>query len=379
MSRPAGIAEPATESELEPRVAIEASSARTIVVGSIEYVYFGGCNYLALAHEPRVVAALREGAARYGISSGAARETTGNVRDHEELEREIANALDFEDALLLPEGACASLALGESLQGEFPAAIIDHESHPTLVHAARTSATSLAIYTSVDAAVASIRAADGTLAVWTDGVFPSAGRAAPLGALLAALPAGRGLLVVDDCHGFGVLGRRGRGSVEAEGLRDPRLVVIGTLSKALGTYGGFVAGTRAVIARVRRRSAVYAGTTPLPPALAVAARAALAIHVGEPERHAAYAKSVRRFRERMGQLGLSIGSLEFPVFAFELDPPERMRRVHEFALREGLFLPLIRYAGGGAHGFFRIVWNAAHTEADLNRLSDVLRRALESA
>ncbi|MEO6708145.1 MAG: hypothetical protein ABI054_01110, partial [Planctomycetota bacterium] len=79
MNRPAGIAEPLAEAELEPRVAIEASSARTVAIGSIEYLYFGGCNYLALAHEPRVVAALREGAARYGISSGAARETTGNV------------------------------------------------------------------------------------------------------------------------------------------------------------------------------------------------------------------------------------------------------------------------------------------------------------
>ncbi|MEO6708868.1 MAG: aminotransferase class I/II-fold pyridoxal phosphate-dependent enzyme, partial [Planctomycetota bacterium] len=297
----------------------------------------------------------------------------------EALEQEVAAALDLEDALLLPEGACASLALGESLQGEFPAAIIDHESHPTLLHAAHTSTAVVSPYPSAEAAVASIRAAGGDLAVWTDGVFPSAGRAAPLATLLAALPAGRGLLVVDDCHGFGVLGRRGRGSLEAAGLRDPRLVVIGTLSKALGTYGGFVAGTRALIARVRRRSAVYAGTTPLPPPLAVAARAALAIHVGEPERHAAYAKSLRRFRERMGQLGLALSALEFPVFAFELEPPERMRRVHEFALREGLFLPLIRYAGGGAHGFFRIVWNAAHTEADLDRLSDVLQRALESA
>jgi 7-keto-8-aminopelargonate synthetase-like enzyme len=360
-----------------PRLAIESSSARTICAGGREYLYFGGCNYLALAHDPRVQAALTAGAARHGISSGAARETTGNVGDHEALEREIAAALELEDALLLPEGACASLALGEAIEGEFSSAIADHESHPTLLHAARSSGSPLSTFADADEALAKIAASRGDMAVWTDGVFPTAGRRAELECLLRGLPAGRGLLVVDDCHAFGVLGRRGRGSLEEAGLRDPRIVVVGTLAKALGTYGGFVAGTHARIAGVRERSAVYAGTTPLPPPLAVAARAALAIHVVEPERHAAYRASVRRFRERLGSLGLPLKPLEFPVVAFEMQGPGRMRRVHEFARGEGVFLPLIRYAGGGPNGFFRIVWNAAHTAEDLDRLESALRRALE--
>ncbi len=379
MSRHAKAAAAAHDALLEPRIAIAASTARTIVIDGREYLFFGGCGYLALAHDPRVLAALAEGGARYGVSSGAARETTGNVEDHEALEREIAAALELEDALLLPEGACASLALGESLADEFRTAIADHEAHPTLLHAARSSAIPLATYSGADAAVAAIEASDGNIVIWTDGVFPVAGRSPPLARLLGALPAGRGLLVVDDCHGFGVLGRRGRGALEEAGICDPRAVVIGTLSKALGTYGGFVAGSRGRIANVRQRSAVYAGTTPLAPPLAVAARAALAIHVGEPGRHAAHRILVRAFRARLASLGVPMRPLEFPVCAFELEPHERMRRVHEFALREGVFLPLIRYSGGGLHGFFRIVWNAAHTAQDLDRLENVLRLALESA
>ena len=133
------------------------------------------------------------------------------------------------------------------------------------------------------------------------------------------------------------------------------------------------------VARVRRRSDLYAGTTPLAPPLAAAARAALAIHVGEPERFAAYRGSTRAFRARLGALGVPLKPLEFPVCAFEQGSPSRMRRVHEIALRERVFLPLIRYPGHGPNAFFRIVWNAAHTPEDLERLARALQRGLESA
>ena len=379
MSQPKNCDALANEARPSPRLAVESSTARTIVIDGRQYLFFGGCGYLALAHEPRVLAALSQGAARYGVSSGAARETTGNVCDHEALEREIAAALELEDALLLPEGATANLALGESLDSEFSSAIADAESHPTLLHAARTSGIPLSTYGDDDAALRAIAASTGDVVVWTDGVFPSAGRMAPLAKLLGALPLGRGLLVVDDCHGFGVLGKRGRGSVEAAGIFDARVVVTGTLSKALGTYGGFVAGTRERIANVRSRSAVYAGTTPLAPPLTSAARAALAILVGEPARLATYRSLVSAFRSRLALLRVPMKDMEFPVCAFELAPAARMRQVHEACLREGVFLPLIRYAGAGPDGFFRIVWNAAHTPADLERLVVVLGRALESA
>ena len=174
-------------------------------------------------------------------------------------------------------------------------------------------------------------------------------------------------------------GARGRGSLEACAIHDPRVIVTGTLSKALGTYGGFVAGTRARIAAVRERSSLYSATTPLAPPLTAAARSALSILVSDVDRLATYQGSVRKFRNRLGAIGVPLKPLEFPVVAFELDPPERMRRVHEAALNEAVFLPLIHYAGGGRNGFFRIVWNAAHTRGDLELLVEVLRRALESA
>ncbi len=361
------------------RVAIESSCGRTISIAGREFLFFGGCSYLALSHDPRVVAALTAAARRHGVSSGAARETTGNVVEHEALEGELAQALELEDALLLPEGATANLALGEALAGEFSLAFVDHEAHPSVFMAARLGSPRVQSYASDAALIERLRSADGDAAIWTDGVFPSAGREAQLKGLLESLAPGRGCLIVDDCHGFGVRGARGRGSLEACGIDDPRVIATGTLSKALGTYGGFVAGTRERIAAVRERSALYLGTTPLAPALAAAAREALAILVTEVDRLETYRKAVHEFRIRLRAIGVPLGPLEFPVVAFELDPPQRMRRVHEAALNEGVFLPLIHYAGRGEHGFFRIVWNAAHTQDDLERLVAVLGRALESA
>ncbi len=361
------------------RVAIASSTGRTISIAGRELLFFGGCSYLALSHDPRVLGALNAAAARHGISSGASRETTGNVVEHEALERELAQALELEDALLLPEGATANLALGEALEGEFPLALVDSESHPTVLMAARLGSPRVERFAGAVGPIDQVRSADGEVAIWTDGVFPSSGRAAALNDLLAWLAPGHGCLIVDDCHGFGVRGARGRGSLEACAIHDPRVIVTGTLSKALGTYGGFVAGTRARIAAVRERSSLYSGTTPLAPPLTAAARGALSILVSDMDRLATYQGSVREFRNRLGAIGVPLKPLDFPVVAFELDPPERMRRVHEAALNEAIFLPLIHYAGGGRNGFFRIVWNAAHTRGDLELLVEVLRRALESA
>lgn len=359
------------------RLAVERSSARTIVLAGREFLYFGGCGYLALAHEPRVLAALADGAARLGVSSGAARETTGNVVLHERLEREIAAALELEDALLLPEGACANIALFEALASAPLRVFVDRDAHPTLRKAASNAKRGCADFSHADLSAlrAQVAAHSSEVAICSDGVYPSAGRAAAIPQLLDCLPRDRGLLVIDDCHGFGVLGARGRGSLGAAGVRDPRVIVTGTLSKALGTYGGFVAGTRARIAEVRERSELYAGTTPLPPPLAAAALAALSILVNEPERHADFQRGVQRFRAGLRDIGVPLQPLEFPVCAFDLEPA-RMRRVHEFAREHGVFLPLIRYAGGAEQGFFRIVWNAAHDERDLEQLLGTLAAAL---
>lgn len=362
----------------EGRLPIEASTSRTIRLEGREYLFFGGCGYLALAHDPRVIAKAREAAARHGISAGAARETTGNVREHDELEQRIAQALGMEAALLLPEGALANLAVGEAFAGAWESAWLPDEAHVSVrrgvelcqPHGARIERISIDAQdaSSQREAFAAVR---GARAIWSDSVFPSDGRLAPLAAWSKLLDREADALVVDDCHGFGVLGARGRGALEHAGLAGERAVIVGTLSKALGTYGGFVAASRARVERIRRRSGLYLGTTPLSPALAAAALAALEIHVGEPARHREYLESLRRFRAGLRARGFSLPELEFPVFALRLGDEATTRALHQRGLARGVFLPFVDYPGQSGK-LLRIVWNAAHTESDLERLLDVL-------
>jgi 7-keto-8-aminopelargonate synthetase-like enzyme len=363
------------------RLPIEASSARTVRIAGRELVFFGGSSYLALAHDPRVLAALESGARECGLSSGASRETSGNTLEHEALEARVAKSTGFEAALLCPEGFAANVALAQALAIDRAAAVIDAGAHPSLFDAARAAGMSVATFAHRDArdAKAQLAACAPRGAVlFTDGVFPSEGTLAPLPELVDALPDERAVLAVDDGHGFGVLGPFGQGTLAHFGVSDPRAVATVTLSKAFGVYGGAIVGSAALIERARS-SPAYLGTTPIPPALARAARTALAIHDEDPRRLAAYLERVRGFRARLARLGLCAVEPALPVVAVALPSREGMQGLYDALYAQGLLAPFIRYHGGPPEGFFRIVVNAAHTPEDLDALASAIERHLAPA
>ena len=359
------------------RLGIESSRGSTVVLDGRELDYFGGCGYLGLAHHPRVVEALAEGLRRHGVSAGASRETTGNTRAHEGLESDLARHLGCEAALLLPEGYTANFAAAQSLAQEHSVALVDERSHPSLFDAARNAQLELQSIPHGDG-VALRRAlaycGSRRAVVMTDSVFPSRGVVAPL-AEWAELARGHGgTLLVDDCHGTGVLGPSGRGALEQAAIGGEHVLLTSTLSKALGCYGGFIAGTRAQIERVQRRSSVYVGTTPIPPAIAEAARAALEVAFGDGERVAQLRANIAVFRAGLERLGLGRAREELPVFSFALESAERMLELEAGLREDGILAPYIRYPGGPAAGNFRIVVTAAHSLAQIERLLDALSR-----
>jgi 7-keto-8-aminopelargonate synthetase-like enzyme len=364
--------------------ALERAGPGRVVTDGRELVYLGGCDYLGLAGHPRVVAALRAGLARWGVSAGASRATSGDTTEHRALEDELARFLGQEACVLLPEGWLANVALLEALAGEVRLALVDAKAHMSLPSAARAAGVHPVPYEHAD--VGSLRATleqheGATPCVLTDGLFPSLGRCAPLDAILRALPPA-GVLVVDDCHGTGVIGARGRGTHEELGVDDARMILTGTLSKALGCYGGFVAGSARRMQRVRGSSSAYLGTTPVPPALAAAGREALRILL-EGEVLATLRRNVALLRAALDGLGLRFGDLPVPVLA--LEPPSAAvgRTLHEALLAEGFLVPLVRYPGGpdGAEdgGWLRLAVHAAHAPAELERLAAVLRSHLPPA
>ncbi len=361
-----------------PRLAIQASSARTVELDGREFVYFGGCGYLGLAHHPRVVAALTEGLQRFGVSAGASRETTGNCVAYDELELQIAARLELPAAVLTPEGYTANFVAAQAIARERRVALVDDRSHPSLFDAAHSAR--LEVHAWPHGELVDLRkllSEHGQRAmVVADGVFPMLGefaRAAELAELAREFGAG---LWIDDCHGTGVVGARGRGVLEHFGVGGDDVVLTSTLSKALGCYGGFVAGSREFTEAVRQHSQAYIGSTPPPPAVACAALAALELAFDDSRWLARMRENAALVRAGFTRLGLPVSAENLPVFAFGLGDAARMERLHDDLRRGGLFAPYVRYFGAAQAGSFRIVVNAAHEPEDLQRLLAGLEHGL---
>lgn len=353
------------------RIPIQASSATTVTIDGREILAFGGNNYAALAHHPEVVRALCDAAATLGLTTTASRETTGNTTTHEALEKELAEFLGTEAAILTTEGYTANIALAQSLARDFGVALIDETSHRSIAHAVSAAGFEVVRYrhlSAPDAARLAREHAARGVTIWTDTVFAADGAIAPLPALLEALGEGAGALVADDCHGFCALGPHGRGACAHFGLRDPRLCITTTLAKGLGCYGGCVAATRERVASVREHAGVYRGTTPVPPPYAHAARAAIRVMLRANGPAHRLAENTRLARAGFEAIGIALHPDPVPIMTFTLEPREFQERAHESLLRDGILAPLIEYPGGPAERYFRVTVNAAHTPEQIQRL-----------
>lgn len=391
------------------RLPIEAATSTTVHMDGREILAFGGCNYLGLAHHPKVIEAVRAGWERYGLTTTASRETTGNTLLHEALETELASFAGHEHAILSAEGytanfmCCQALAslsgTGASAGGANAAvtgigvAIIDAQCHRSIRNAASASGMQVVDFEHLNpdsAAWLASRYADQGVCIMTDSVFAADGAVAPLPGLLDALPkhlpSHRAMLLVDDCHGFCVLGRDGRGATDHFGLvettpqggrtHDPRIVVTTTLAKGLGCYGGVVMGKAGFVRQVREKAWVYRSSTPVPPPIAEGARAAVALLRSD----ATLTRNLRRncslVREGLSRMGLPVPEAGVPIFTFALPTVERMRAVYDRMLAAGVLTPLIDYPGGPTPLYFRIVVNACHSVEQIERLLSTLREVM---
>jgi 7-keto-8-aminopelargonate synthetase-like enzyme len=365
-----------------PRIPIERwPTPTTAVVDGRTLLAFGGCNYLGLAHEPRVHAAVARGLTEFGLSTNASRETTGNTLAHEALERDLSEFLGQEHAILSAEGYTANFMVCQALAKDHGVALIDQRAHRSIRNAASASGMHVMDYEHLNADSAAWlvkQFGDAGVAIIMDSVFAADGGLSPLPALLATLPAKRATLVVDDCHGFCVLGRGGRGAVDHFAMKDPRVVITTTLAKGLGCYGGCVAGSRAFVDRVRERAWVYRSSTPVPPSIARGAQAALGVLREDTSRVTALRDNAARLRTVFQKLGLPLSPEGIPIFTFALDNDAAMETVERRVLEAGILAPLIDYPGGPCPRYFRVVVNAAHTPGEIDRLGETLAACLGS-
>ncbi len=362
------------------RMARGAARFPDIEIEGRRLVNFAANDYLGLAGDPRIARALAAGVERWGTGAGAAHLLSGHTRAHAEFEEALANYLGRESALLFSTGYMANLGLVGALVGRGDTIVADRLNHASLVDAAILSRARHLRYahTDVAAAEARLQAADGRVLLATDGVFSMDGDLAPL-ASLAALASGHdAVFMVDDAHGFGVLGAGGRGSLEQAGLgaeQVPALVV--TLGKALGVFGAAVAGSRALIETLVQRARPWVYTTALPPALAEALTAALAIVREEDWRRNRVHEHIARFRAGCERAGLGLTDSATPIQPVMVAVADRALAVAQALMERGFYVPAIRpptVPAGTAR--LRVSLSAAHDEAQVDELVAALVEAL---
>lgn len=366
--------------------ALSATGATSVQVDGVTLLSFHGCGYLGLAHDPRVRSAAAEAIERYGLSGLASRSTSGNLELHERLEERLAEFLGTEAALVVPDGYLADMAAAQALatsadRAAQPSTLIalhDDDVHPSIIDALASSGFRTFGYGAGDMSHALALLdlhKDGAPLVATDGAFAMHGRLAPAAELLRHLPTNAHLLI-DDSHGVGVLGRSGRGVIELFGLDDPRIVLTGSLAKALGSGGGFIAGAADTIEAVRRRASSFTGTTALSPPLAAAALVSLDVIDAEPERLERLRANVGQLHRTARRVGLRSTGTFLPVLRILTESEDAARRLSSALHVEGIFAPAIRYHGTTEQGLVRCAVTSEHTAAELRRLEEALVRHL---
>ncbi|MGZ8289568.1 MAG: 8-amino-7-oxononanoate synthase [Telluria sp.] len=365
------------------RRVVDTPSAPRLVVDGRPMLAFCSNDYLGLAAHPRVVEALREGASLYGAGSGASHLISGHGRAHDLLEERLAEFMaphiEAPRALSFCTGYMANLAMLTALGSDADAEIFSESlNHASLIDGARLARAGVKVYphADLDALAALLEASNAsTKLVVTDSVFSMDGDLAPLPQMLALCERHGAWLVIDDAHGFGTLGQQGRGALEHFGMRSPNLVYMGTLGKAAGVGGAFIAAHESVIELMIQRARPYIFTTAAPPALAHALLASIDIIGGEEgaQRRAHLQSLIMQLDSSLAlarwQRPVSTTPIQPVIIGSNADAMRAGARLYE----QGLWVPAIRpptVPQGTAR--LRITLSAAHTHDEVAQLAAAL-------
>jgi 8-amino-7-oxononanoate synthase len=356
---------------------VDKSEGPFVESGGRRLLAFCSNDYLGLAQDPRLIAALKKAADENGVGSGSAHLICGHRREHAALEEALAEWTGRERALLFSTGYMANLGVIQTLLQRDELCVQDKLNHACLLDGAQLAGAALKRYphADVDAAARQLRSnAEGCALLATDGVFSMDGDIAPLRELAAICASEHASLMVDDAHGLGVLGDDGAGSVAEAGLTEGDVpILMATLGKALGCSGAFVTGPAALIDGLTQFARTYIYTTAMPPALAAAAYCAVTLARSENGRREKLHALIRRFRRGAEQLGLPLMPSRTAIQPLMLGDTQRALDASRKLEAEGLLVVAIRpptVPQGQAR--LRITLSAAHEEAHVDRLLQAL-------
>ena len=401
--------------------------AETVIDGR-RYLYFAGTGYLGLQGHAEVIRTACEATRRYGLASATTRTGFGNTPPVLDVERQAARLFGTDDSFYFVSGYVGNHVFVLVLEGSFDAVLVDEHSHYCVFEAARLTARPTVSFRHRDPEDLrarlrrELKPRERPL-VLSDGVFAGLGDIAPVAEYRSVLGEYPGaILLVDDAHAVGVLGENGRGTFEHAGLWYPRaaladeqlvapgdpskpladeqpmapapqvnselpgqgsaaagpvLLVCGTLSKAIGGFGGIVPGSRRFIERVKGSSRLYGGASPPPIPAAAATARALELVLADPGIRKRLWQNARTLKRGLRRLGLPADDSPVPIACLQLGDPAAMRRIQEELMRRGILIAYMpAYSGLGPEGALRLAVFATHTEAMIEQLLDELSRLL---
>jgi len=338
-------------------------------------------DYLGLTHHPRLRDAALAAVRDFGVGSGAVRTIAGTMSMHEALEAELAEFKGTPAVLTFQSGFTANTGVIPTITGETDLIVSDSLNHASIIDGMRLSKAPRKVYAHADVealkrvlaeAVENGREGSGepyrSILVVTDGVFSMDGDIAPLPGIVDAAEAAGAAVFVDDAHASGVLGRDGRGSVDHFGLHGRVAIQVGTLSKAVGALGGYVAGSVSLREILTQRARPFLFSTSHPPAVVAACREAIKVMQDEPELLERLWTNTRRFKSELARLGFDTGRSETPITPVMMGDPETAMRFSDQLMGEGVFAqPVVYPTVALDQARIRTIVTAAHTDEQLDR------------
>ena len=359
---------------------LESESAAESRFDGKEVINLASNNYLGLTNHPKLIEAALDATRRLGVGSGAVRTISGTMAIHMELERRIAEFKHVEACVVFQSGFTANAGAVSAILGPEDHIISDELNHASIIDGCRLSRAKIHVFphrdvATADAKLAALTGQPGRKLLITDGVFSMDGDVAPLPALVEVTEKHGAIMMIDDAHSSGVLGRNGRGTVDHFGLHGRVHIQVGTLSKAIGALGGYVCGSRDFIDYLYQRARPFLFSTSHPPAVAASCIAAFEILEQEPERIENLWSNTRYFKEALKAAGLDTGVSETPITPIMIGDAAKAHAYSRAIFEEGVFATGIGFPTvprGKAR--VRTIVTATHTREQLNRAVEILVR-----
>ena len=346
----------------------------SVTLNDLQLINFGSNDYLGYAGDSRLIKASAKGACSEGAGAGASPLVSGHSALHESLGQNISSLLDTEETLIFPSGYAANTSTIACLTGPHDLIVSDAHNHASIIDGCRLSGANVQIYPhrNITEAANLLRSIPARRRlIVTDSLFSMDGTIAPLADMAQLAHDTKSMLLVDEAHATGLFGIHGSGLVEETGIASSVAVRIGTLSKALGSSGGFVSGHRTLIDYLRHRARSWMFSTAHPPASAAAAIQAIKLLSEEPFRRKKLTESAALFRQKLLSHGVNIGDAEAHVVPVFVKTPQRAVQIAASLVRDGFFVPAIRPPSVPTDSsLLRVSLSYIHTQDTIDSLSN---------